>query len=244
MRALISSGFLMLSLSVLAETSFDKTEELNGVTLKSGKESSVRFYHGSIERNFSFPLEIVKKSITNFQDRCNNSYREKREFTEKSTNCRYHNENLIESFVQKDITTTESLKEFSEAYLVGRKVYNRSTFGYYELVTVKEEKVDNKKVVTIKTRMLSDDEAKTYTNPKISQESAFDKTVATYILTEKSPGETTLSYSYDAETDHWLLNKEVSVPQVFASISKSLNDLMESLESDASSQKRQLASKE
>lgn len=244
MRALISVGLLVISFSATAVPSFDKTEELNGVSLMSGKKDSVRSYHGSIEKTLPFPLQIIKNSITNFQDRCNNSYREKREFTDKETNCKYHNENLIESFVLKDINSSEGLKGYNEVYLVGRKIYNRSMFGYYELVTVQEHENEGKKTVQINLRMLNDDEVKTFTTPKISQESVFDKTIGTFLLTEKSSGETVVRYTYSAETDHWLLNKEVSVPQVFASISKSFNDLMESLETDASSQKRQLASKE
>lgn len=244
MKSIVTIGMLALSLNTFAEATFDKTEVLNDVTLKSTKNESVRSYFGSTEKTLPFPIDIVKKSVTNFEARCNNSYKSKREFTDTEADCRFHNENLIESFVVKEIPLNETHKAFSEVYLVGRKIYNRGTFGYYEIVTVKNELVDAKKVTTVDIRMLSNEEVKAFISPKIERESVFDSSMARFVLKEISPTETSVSYEYSSETDHWLLNKEVSVPQVFVSISKSVNDLMTSLESDSSSQKRELASKQ
>lgn len=224
---------------------FDKVQELNGVNLKSLKEKSVRTYSGSMEKVLPFPLEVVKKGVTNFTDKCNNSYKSKRKYTPDMTDCRYHNDHIVESFVVKDIREMEYFKEVSEVYLLGRRIYNRGAYGYYELVTVRDGMNDkNQKTVTVTLRMLDDKEAKLYTTPKFSKESAFDSSNSTFTLTQITPGETQINYEYSATTDHWLLNKEISVPQVFASISKSINDLVKTVEDESSYQKRELASKE
>lgn len=224
---------------------FDKVQELNGVNLKSLKENSVRTYSGSMEKVLSYPMELVKKGVTNFTDKCNNSYKSKRKYTTEATDCRYHNDHIVESFVVKEIREMEYFKEVSEVYLLGRMIYNRGAYGYYELVTVREGMNEkNQKTVTVSLRMLDDKEVKLYTNPKFTKESAFDSSSSTFVLTQVGPTETQIQYQYSATTDHWLLNKEVAVPQVFASISKSINDLVQTVEDESSYQKRELASKE
>lgn len=236
-------SILTVSTSVIAET--DKIEVLNGVQLRSGKKNDVRSYVGQIERHFSFPIELVKKGVTNFSDKCNNQFKDKRKFTKDLGNCKYHNDNLVESFVIKNIKNAEKFKNYNEAYLLGRVVYNRGSFGFYELVTITEGKNHlNQRTISIATRMLEDKEAKVYTNTKMSKESAFDQSSTRFILTEISPNETKVKYEYKATTDHWILNKEVSVPQVFASMSKSINDLIQTIEDESTIQKRELASNE
>ncbi len=233
-----------VSASAFAQT-FDKTEELNGVSLKSGKESSIRSYVGSTEKTFPYPAAIVKKGITNFTDKCNNDYKSKRKFTDEKADCKYHNDHLVESFLVTGLREMEHFKSFSEVYLVGRQVYNRGAFGYYEMVQVAEGMNEKKqKTITITLKMLDDAEVRLFTTPKFSRDSAFDKSFASFVLTEISPNQTHMAYEYSAETDHWILNKEVSVPQVFASISKSINDLVNTVEAASAVQKRELASKE
>jgi hypothetical protein len=68
--------------------------------------------------------------------------------------------------------------------------------------------------------------------------------LATFVLTEIHPEATNLSYEYFSETEHWLLNKEISVSQVFLSISKSINDLFRAVENEAATRKKELEVKE
>jgi hypothetical protein len=122
-------------------------------------------------------------------------------------------------------------------------VYNRGSFGYYELVRIYEYRnSDNKKVIKIVQTMLNDKQARLYTNPVFEKDSAFDESSSTFVLTEVSATETNLNYEYKAETEHWILNKEVSIPQVFASISKSINDLVKTVDLESAIQSRELAS--
>lgn len=233
---------LSVSLNAQAGMTIDKTEEINGVGLKSGKMESVRSYSGSIHKQFPYPLEIVKKGITNFSEKCNNSYKSKRQFTSQGANCKYFNEHLVETIVIKDIKPVEAYMG-TEHYLVGRQVYNRGSYGYYELVQIKSGMNDkNQKFITISLKMLEDSEVKNFIEPKFGKDSAFNHSSSLYTLTEIGPSETQMTYEYQADTNHWILNKEISVPQVFASISKSINDLMKTIETESSLQKRELAS--
>ena len=236
---------LLVSLGASAATKIDKKETINGVTVESGKEDSTRVYRGSITKSFPYPLTAVKSSVVNFEDKCNNKYKNRRQYGDKNRDCKYHNENLVETVTVRDINKEGWSKEANEVdrYVVGRQVYNRGSFGYYELVRVMEGKNEqNQKTLTIVLEMLDDSQAKTYIKPAFSKDSAFDKSLSLYVLTEISPKETTLTYAYEAETEHWVLNKEVSVPQVFASISKSINDLVKTVDAESSKVTRDLAS--
>ena len=244
MRSLSLLAAFGLITSLHATAGFDKSDLLNGVELKSGKEDQIRSFSGTISKKFPYSLETVKRSVTNFSEKCNNSYKSKRKFSSEDLECKYHNDHLIESFLVTDIKRPEGTNA-SDFYLLGRQVYNRGSYGYYELVQI-QNGVNHKgqPTLTVSLRMLEDQEVEAYTKPKFSKESAFDKSQSIYTLVQVSPSETLLTYEYRAETDHWILNKEISVPQVFASISKSINDLLKTVESESSLQKRALASKQ
>ncbi len=235
---------ILFSLQASA-SQYDKVQELNGVLLKSLKEESSRIYIGGAEKILRYPLDLVIRGVTNFSDKCNNSHKSKRRYTSQEKECRYHNENLIETFVLADIRKMDDFKEVSEAYVLGRHVYNRGDYGYYELVTVRNTINDKgQKTTTITLRMLQDKEARLYITPKFPRESPFKTSLGIFKLTQRGPDETHLSYEYTASTDHWLLNKVIVVPQVFSSISKSINDMIKTVEEESSWQKRELASQE
>ncbi len=235
---------LIFSLNAQAEE-FDKKDNINGVELASGKKDSTRTYQGLASKSIMHPIAIVMKGVTNFAEKCNNAYKDKRKYTNKAIDCKYHNENMVESFVIQDIRKDgwTIVEGEVERFLIGRQVYNRGHFGYYELVQVFHGKnKENQQTYKIVLRMLENSEAKAYVEPKFEKESAFDKSSGVFTLTEVGPSETKLTYKYMAETDHWVLNKEMSVPQVFASITKSINDLVKTVDMESVSQTRELAS--
>ncbi len=235
----------LIAVQAFAGAKIDKTDKINGVSVQSGKDDSTRTYHGSISHSFPHSIETVKQAIVNFSDKCNNSYKDRRKYTNKNFICKYHNEHLVETQVIRKIKQKGWSKEPGEVdrFLLARQVYNRGSFGYYELVRIYETKnADNKKNIKIVQTMLNDEQVKKYTTPLFDKDSAFDISSSTFTLTEVSPSETSLSYQYDAETEHWILNKEVSVPQVFASISKSINDLVKTVVTESAIQSRDIAS--
>lgn len=244
LKYFMCAGWL-ITLGAGAATKMDKKDTISGVSVESGKKDSTRLYRGTYTKSFPYSLNTVKNSIVNFQEKCNNNYKDRRKYTDKKLNCKYHNDNLVETIVVKDIKQVGWAKAEGETerYVLGRLVYNRGSFGFYEVVTVIEGKnAQNQKTVTLVQKMLNDNQAKVYIHPSFERDSAFNDTTATYVLTEIGPNQTALSYEYKAETDHWILNKEVSVPQVFASISKSINDLVKTMDKESSIQSRDLAS--
>ncbi len=224
---------LVLLVSVWTATAAEKTQELNGIHLRSEKLEKDRTYTGVTERRIPFPIEHVYQGVTNFADRCNNELKLKRRFSTQA-DCKYHNDHLIETFLVRDIRKPHDVREWTDLFLLGRKVYNRGPYGFYELVRIKEVR-DGKRLqsVTVSLRMLEDSEVRLYTEPKFSRESAFRTSTVTYTLKKLSAQETQLRYEYQATTDHWLLNKEVTIPQVFATISKSMNDQLKATEEEA-----------
>ena len=243
-KIFLCAGWL-IAIHAFADTKVEKQELINGVTVQTGKHDSTRMYSGSINKVIPYSLKNVSQSILNFQDRCNNSFKDRRKFTSKSVNCKYHSDNLVETIVLKNIKTSGWTKEAGEIdrFLLGRQIYNRGSFGHYELVRVYEEKNNKEqKTIRIVQTMLEDKEVKKYTKPNFEKDSAFDKTTGSFVLTETGPNETLLTYDYCSFTDHWVLNKEVSIPQVFSSISKSINDLVKTVEQESVITSRDLAS--
>jgi prolyl oligopeptidase PreP (S9A serine peptidase family) len=215
----------------------DKRQTLNGVKLRSSKEDVVRKYNGRMERTYPYPISVIKSGITNFTERCNNSFRSRRKFTALETDCKFHHDSIVETFVIKDF------KGHEESYLLGRKVYNRTEYNRYELVTIHEgQDEEARKTITITSKMLSDEAVKEFTAPPFVTDSEFKDSVTTFTLTAISPQQTKITFDYNSETDHWLLNKVISVPQVFSFISRDMLDTMNSLEKEASKQLREIAS--
>lgn len=229
-----------------AKVYFDRKEQHKDLVLKTGKENGERTYRVFTKRSLPYSAPMILKSITNFTDRCNNNFVNKREFMDKSTQCKYHHSNIIESFVVKDLHPGRLSEEGeSERYLLGRRTYNRETSSYYELVQVFEGKNKRgQKTYTVTERMLTDKEVATFTHPKMKLETPYGRREVKFILTEISPTETQLKYVLEATTSHWLMNKELLVPQVFGTITKSINDLVAAISTESGSQSRSLASEQ
>lgn len=244
LRISVSLG-LLFTLELQAKVTYDRKDKIKGVSLQTGKEADVRTYRGYTAKTLPHSIQKLKQSITNFSDKCNNGYRKKREFTDRDFDCKFHNENVVESFIVKNIDTSGWVREHGEIerFVVGRRTYNRGLSGYYELVQIYEGKnKEGHKTLLISQKMLTNKEVSKYTEPKIEQDTPFNGHTIKYILTEVTPAQTELKYVYRGTTDHWILNKELSIPQVFSSISKSVNDLVATLDKAAATEVRTVAS--
>lgn len=232
---------VMTMFSTVATAQTDKTQHLNGVSLSSSKIDINRTFTATSEKEYAYPISLIKKSVTNFSDICNNDFQSWREYIPAEHHCKHHNENIIETFVVKEYPYSQSNNK--EQFLIGKRTYNRGNSNYYELVDIEEtQNIKSQKIITIRFKMLTDTEAQKLIKPKFNNDSAFDQSFSTLTLTELSPYKTHLKYEYSAITDHWLLNKEVVVPQVFASISKSINNLLSIVENESGLLKRKMAS--
>lgn len=203
------------------------------IDLLSGKKDSLRFYKGTRSIILNEKIQNVLQSITNFEDKCNNEYKDRRELISKKRECKYHNSNLVESKVYKDLGKFQKESNEVDRYLVARRIYNRQTFSHMDLVVIYESmNTDGQKVIKINQKMLEDKEAKKYLSPPVEHDSVFEIAYSNFTLTEIAPGKTQLEYFYASETDHWLLNKSVSVSNVFESMAKSIDLLFNSIDQE------------
>ena len=235
----------VITIQAFASNEEQQKDTINGVSVKSHKDDSTRTYIGTVSKSIPANLETVMKSIVNFNEKCNNAHKSRRKNTSQSIDCRYHNENVVETVIIKDINQNGWKKDAKEVerYLLARRVYNRADFQYYELIRIYEDKNEkNQRTMKVVQTMMTDKEVKSYTKPLFEKDSAFDSVTSIYFLTEIEPKKTDLSYEYKADTEHWILNKEVSVPQVFSSISKGINDLLKAVDSESNKISRELAS--
>jgi hypothetical protein len=236
--------FLLLSLSVFAES---RNESIKGVELSSYKKKDERIYRGEMKKNILQDIEKVKLGIINFDQKCNNKYKSKRKFLNKENNCTYHNENLIETVVKDDIKKNFNLeKDEQKRYILLRHIYNRGTYSSYDL-TQEYKYLNDKKQPTIKIvlTMMKENEVKEYMDLILPINSAFNKTISTFTLTQVAPNNTEVLYEYEAHTDHWILSKEISVSQVFDSISRNVNELWTTIITEATkNQIREVATRQ
>ncbi len=210
-----------------------ETNKKYNIDLLSGKKDSLRFYKGTLTRIVDRPIDQVIKSITNFEEKCNNDYKDRRELTNKNTDCKYHNSNLVESKKYKNIKKISKDKDEIERYLIARRIYNRQSFSHMDLVIIYQSINENgERVVKINQKMIDDKDVKKYIKPPVEHDSVFKVAYSNFTLTEIEKGKTRLEYYYASETDHWLLNKTVSVSKVFNSMAKSIDLLFVSIDQE------------
>jgi hypothetical protein len=223
------------------------------IDLRSGKNESSRFFEATTTNLIESNLENAFKSVINFDEKCNNEFKHKRKLTPREKNCKYFNNNLVES--KREDITIEYEKDINETqrFLIKRNIHNRGDYYHVDLAKVYEYKNDkNQRVIKVTHDMLSDNDLKKYLGPNAAKtESVFQVAYGEFVLTEISPAQTELQYLYRNVTDHWLVNKIVSVPKVFGTMSGTIHDLMKSinqetknLQEEKKNSVRQLANKE
>jgi hypothetical protein len=232
---------LMISISSLFANDFfnkveiDEKETINNVALKSGKKGDHRYYEGKIKKEFNTNIDSLKNAIMAFDQRCNNEYKDKRKLTDKKTKCKYHNGNVIENFIHRDLKAYTKEKNEIDRIMISRRIYNREEFSQTDIVKVYEYQEDGKKVVKITMDMLKEKQAKEFIEPKVKTESAFSKAYGVFLLKEIAPNKIELTYTYSSKTDHWLINKSIAAGEVFENMAKSLNNLFVNLAKESQS---------
>lgn len=209
-------------------------KNINGVILHSGKVDSTRIYHGQLSKVVNASLPKTFTAVENFEDKCNNEFKGKRKVLDKNKDCKYHNHNLIESVIVKKTNYTGPKEPNEiERYIVTRYIYNRGSFQQNDLMIVLKYKNDKKQdVMHIKQTMLSDEESKQYLDKPVKKDSAFKEARGNFIMTKLDENKTQFDYEYIGKSDHWMLNKEMMVNEVYEGIAKGINFLWESIEKD------------
>jgi hypothetical protein len=213
----------------------DEKNKKYKINLKSGKKDDRRFYQGERTEVIPHDIETVFNSVINFDEKCNNDYKDRRKFSDKKKNCKYHNSNLVESVFYRNFKKPYT-KEKNEVdrFLVERRIYNRESFNHIDLIQVYREKDENgKQVIRITQKMLNDKQAKAYLKDPNDRDTVFKKAYSEFRLVGVDNKTTNLTYHYTSETTHWLLNKSVAVSKVFSNMAKSIDLLFHSITKEA-----------
>lgn len=204
----------------------DKTNQLMGVDLSTGKKSTFRFYRGDIKKEFLTSVDHVANAILDYQNRCNNKFKEKRKYLDKNKNCPYYVDHLVESVIHP---LKDKIDQETEAFIVTYYINKRGRYIQNDLVKVYKNDVDNKKNIKIVQQMIDDQQLKKLIpGIKDLNDNIFQDQVVEYLIEEVN-GKAILNYRYEMKTNHWLVNKIISVPEVFENMSETIGQFMSAL---------------
>ena len=212
-RSLWLLPFFLFSLNAFPQKIID------GVQLETSKTKSVRHLKATKSVTLFLSLEESLKLVLNFDEKCNNKFKDKRKWTDKSTDCKHHNNNLIETVHYRELNRKAATAD--DQFLLLRHGYNRGTFLYFEEITLQKFKTQ----VHVRQRLLTDDEVAQVISTKLKTNFSFQQVNGLFHLQSLGEKKTQLTYTYESSTDHWLLNKEMMVGEIFESTAKGINDL-------------------
>lgn len=232
----------LILINAEAEEKYDRFEKIQNVTLQTGKEGSERHFRAFTKMELPFTTEAALEELLDFESSCNNDLSHKREHLSKDHHCKRFDRDVIENVVIKKIKNAKGLEaEEVTRFLVGRRVYNRGDYSYYELVRVFKKPQGYR--VTLE--LLKDKAARDYLNPKLKFDYFFHQKNTEYLLSKKSDSQTELKLITEASTRNWFLNKAFSVGQVFQGLVTETSDVLGRFTTEAkrADSKRSFASK-
>ncbi|MBH47354.1 MAG: hypothetical protein CME71_04195 [Halobacteriovorax sp.] len=197
-----------------------KEEKIKDVIVRSAEKSDSRIYLANYNAVFNGSFDKALSYVLDFPKRCNNSYRKERKLTEKDFECIYHNDNLIESQIIKDLKVKDENPNIVDRFVVKRRIWNKGLHSYNDLVTVTKETPKENEVrrLTVSYRLLKDDESKKLIDDPVPFNNAFYYTMGTYRMAETKDGKVTVEYSYETKTDHWFLTSSMIQGSIYSSI--------------------------
>jgi len=225
-------GVLNPAFGMLADNiKFDDTRTYGDVIVKNVKQGDFRVYHAELGSDIDSNFDTVLKRILAFDERCNNDYKEKRKYMDKTKDCAQHNDNLVESFIIRDLKKGHAvLDNETQRFLILRNIYNRETFQYYDLVTVQQSRnQQGKRKAVVIYRMLSDAEAQTYIEHPVKKNNVFNVIEGVYTIEELGDPKTSVKMSYTSQTDHWMLTSGFAAGIVSKNVAKGTSATLKSL---------------
>ncbi len=208
----------------------EEREVIDDILLFSGKNNGVRFFKGKVSKELDLPFSSVVAAVREFEKRCSNELKDKRNHLAPDYICEMENENVVESIKFTELKYSKNDPFKTDQYILQRKVYNHGEYHYYDLITEKQIELENTKVVIIIQSLLSDKDAKQYLGEKAEpRESVFNNTEGIFTLKDLGSNKTLFTYEYTTKTEHWVLNKSFMVSRFFEGTSKSLNNLVKEI---------------
>lgn len=236
----LSSAHAFSATNNIDGANLEKEQIIKNVSLATAKVDSTRIVRGFRAQEFATSLDVVKNGIINFDEKCNNEYKSKRKFTDKTIDCKYTNKNLIESvIVRKTNYTGPKEPNEVERFVVTRYIQNSvGNFAQVDLmVTYEYTNAAKEKVFEIKQYLLSDDDSKKYLDNPVKKDSPFKETTGHFLVTEKSKTKTVFEYEYIGKTDKWYLNKDMFLGKIYEGTADGIADLFTSVEVAAATKK-------
>jgi hypothetical protein len=235
--------FCLFLSSAQAEEKYDRFEKIQNITLQTGKEGSQRHFRAFTKAELPLPTDSVLEELLDFRQSCNNDLAHKRQYLTPDHHCKRFDRDVIENIVLNEINVDRPFEEGElKRLIVGRRVYNRGEYGYYELVRV-FKRPDGYRVTL---ELLKDKTARQLVEPKIKFDYFFHQKNTEYILSTKADSKTELKLITEASTRNWFLNKAFSVGQVFQGLVTETSDLLARFHSEPmkSDSNRSFASKQ
>tara|TARA_R110000868_G_scaffold132381_10_gene343362 strand:- start:2924 stop:3652 length:729 start_codon:yes stop_codon:yes gene_type:complete len=221
--ALMFLPFMVMAANpVIDGVELSKEEKIKDVLIRSGEKSDSIIYLASYKTQFDGSFDKALEYVLDFPKRCNNSYKKERKLTAKDFECVYHNDNLIESQIVKQLKVEDKNPAIVDRFVVKRRIWNKGLHSYNDLVTVtKQEPKENEvRRLTVSYRLLKDEESKSLIEDPVPFDNAFYYTVGTYRMAETKDGKVTVDYTYETKTDHWFLTSSMVQGSIFESIAK------------------------
>lgn len=213
-------SLVFAALPVVDGVELGKEEKIKDVQVLSAEKGDSIIYLANYKAEFSGSFDTALKYVLDFSQRCNNSYKKERKLTEKNFECAYHNDNLIESQIVRDLKIKDETPGLVDRFVVKRRIWNKGLHSYNDLVTVKELKpgTNEKRKMVVSYRLLKDDESKSLIDNPVPFDNAFYYTVGTYRMSETKDGKITVNYSYETKTDHWFLTSSMVQGSIYSSL--------------------------
>ncbi|MFG1500004.1 hypothetical protein ABMA70_07305 [Halobacteriovorax sp. XZX-3] len=196
-----------------------KSKEFD-VAMISGKKDGIRFYQGTISDVLALPVNTVLDTVLAFDKRCNNELSDKRTLSNKFKKCPFSSDSLIESVIVNDLKIKKLDKNEIKRFVVKRRSYNRGLYTYNDLIRVYRY-MDGFKITM---EMMDDKLSKSYISSPLSNNSVMQTSGGVYYIMPAAGGRTRYTYTFTCSTDHWLLNKSITVSTFFSNMAKNLRD--------------------
>ena len=221
---------LVLNFSFAAFSSngikFEEEFKKDNFVVKNALVEKTRYFQGIGSDVIEANIESVLVQVLDFKSRCNQEFVRKRKETPKEFKCRFHNPSVVESIIIRDFKTQKNSRKLLDEFLIWRNVYNRSSYQYYDRVTVTQ--VD-KKSILVRFEMMKDEDVKKYLDNPKKKDTAFNTTGGEFLLTTLGPKKTKIKMTYFSSTDHWLLSSGMAKDTISEKIAEGSRRTLDSI---------------
>lgn len=227
---------LLLSQISLAKTQrmefpIDKKDQMGEMLFKTGKLDSNRHFSVDFKKVINKPIDSVLAALRSAEQRCNNSYKTSRKYSDHNYPCKFHSKNVVEAVKHAIVIPGYSKDDFVQTKFIKK----RGDQIVHELYLIKKKMVEGKKQYTLWTETLDDETTKKLTGKDLKLQTAIKVSNSEFILREVSPTSTEVVFMYEMATDHWLVNKKIVAGKVFSDLNESILALFSKVEEQANS---------